>query len=60
MAKRSFATAKPKGSRSNGLAQVRPATSIGGVAPKGTGTKPTVPNQGTSGRVQGGTFIGGP
>jgi hypothetical protein len=60
MAKKSFPTAKTKGERSNALAQVRPGTSTGGAAPKGRGTKPGVPSQGTAARRQGGTYTGGP
>jgi hypothetical protein len=60
MAKRSFSTAKTKGERHNALSQVRPATSTGGAAPSGRGSKPGVPSQGTAARNQGGTYTGGP
>lgn len=60
MAKKTFATAKTKPGRVNALSQIRPATSTGGKAPKGRGTSPSVPNQGTPARNQGGTYVGGP
>jgi hypothetical protein len=59
MPKRSVPQAKTKPERRNALSQVRPATSVGGAAPKGRGSKPGVPDQGTPARNQGGTYTGG-